>query len=275
MNLFLFLAIGTGLAAAETTQFDFCLVESCSDLRIASSLNPIHEEIAISNEETLVLLDIGGTLLQHADSVLHKSHENWKRAWLEQRCPKLSREEKFDLARVIEKFIVAHDSSWQRLEEWPELVEQAQIRKMKVIAFSKVLMEPSLRHALAMRLAHFGIPIQDDLPELSENESPFIYADGVIQTKEKLKGPVLKEVLRKMAHLPRKIIFVDDRIEQAESVLQACQELRISAVCFHYNAYETCPIDEAVANYQLTVLVKERRWVPEEEVGKILRLNQQ
>ena len=261
------LMTGTSLTTQEVNPPNSSHVKTYA----ASSLLPIHEEIKISNEGTLVLLDIGGTLLHQRDPILHRDHEHWKKAWFERCYPQLSPEEKKELARVVEGFLIKNDCGWQRLDKWPELVKQAQMQKIKVIAFSKVLTDPALQHALAIRLANFGIPIHDDLPELAGEKDQFIYAGGVIQTSEKLKGPVLKEAISKMTHSPHKIIFVDDRKEQVESVHLACQELGIPAVCFHYMGPSEPPaLDEAIANYQLNVLVKEHRWVPSEEASKIL-----
>ena len=169
------------------------------------------------------------------------------------------------MIRVVEE----STSSWQLLDAWPELIGQAQNRKAKVVAFTKVLIDSSLPHFRGVRLlANFGLPIQDALPELSAGGSQFLYENGVIQTGEKLKGSVLKEVLQKVTKIPHKIVFVDDRIEQLESVQQACQEIGIPVVCFHYSAFETPPLlDEAVANYQLDILVKEHRWVSMDEIN--------
>lgn len=265
------LTTGTLLADPKATNPDTLHIETYAEIREAASLVPISEEIEISNAETLVLLDIGKTLLNPTDPLFHECHEDWKKNWFEHHHPDLSVEEKRELARIVDEFLVMNDSSWKRDEEWPDLLKQAQMRNIKVIAFSKVVIDPTLKKCLSMRLANFGIPIQDDLPELSEKGTLFIYANGVIQTGEKFKGPVLKEVLSLIAQLPQKIIFVDDRKSQIESVHQTCRELGIPVVCFHYLGFNESPfLDEVIANYQLNTLVKNHRWVSVNEASKIL-----
>jgi hypothetical protein len=237
----------------------------CAEISVVTSLLPVQEELETCDEETLVLLDIGGTLLIRKDPVLHNAHENWRRMWFDSHYPEMTREEKISLVRVIEESL----NSWQVLDNWPELIHKAQHRKAKVVAFTKVLIDPALPSFRGIKLlSHFGLCIQDDLPDLSCGGTQFIYENGVIQTGEKLKGPVLKEVIQRMTKPPSKIVFVDDRKEQVESVKNACCELGIPNVCFHYTAFEKAPLlDEMVANYQLQMLVKEHRWISIEDLN--------
>lgn len=268
MKKFFFLLVGASslLIASNMEISDWNNIEPCADIRAVTSLIPIQKELETCNEDTLVLLDIGGTLLIRKDPVLHVSYENWKKMWFERHYPQMTREETFSLIRVVQE----SDTSWQLLDAWPELIHQAQKRKAKVVAFTKVLIDPSVQNFRGARLLmNFGLLIQDDLPELSDRGIQFIYEPGVIQTGEKFKGPVLKEVLQKVTKVPHKIVFVDDRKEQLESVQQACNEVGVPVVCFHYTSFENPPpLDEAVANYQLHALVKEHRWIPTEEINK-------
>ena len=248
-------------------------VRTCSAINTATSLLPIKEEIEVSDRDTLVLLDVGGTLLYPTDPLFHECNDGWKREWYAKHHPELSIEERRELARIAESFQVMNDSSWQCLDEWPELVKQAQRRNVKVIAFSRVIIDPCLEEELSARLANFDIPIKNDLPELVGKGVQFIYANGVIQTGEREKGPVLKEVISHLTHQPKKIIFVDDRMTQNESVQQACDELGIPAACFFYAGSNKPPLfNEAVANYQMDNLVRNRVWVSFEEASKRLSI---
>ena len=194
-----------------------------AEIRTASSLEPIQEEIASSPKETLVLIDVGGTLLAYPDAVLHPAHEAWKYNWFQTHTPTLSKEDKIALDRVILRTL----GRWKLLDaQWPEVIVQAQDQGVKVVAFTKVAMDKCQRGARAQTLQALGIPFKNDLPELSKGQF-YEYAQGVIETEHQTKGPVLKEILSSLTTRPEKIVFVDDRMNQIQSVDDACQNLDI------------------------------------------------
>jgi len=231
-------------------------------IQTVSSLGPIQQEIVNSPKETLVLLDVGGTLLEYPDAVLYPFNESWKYHWFQTHFPTISREEKIALDRII----LGTLGNWKLLDaRWPEVVVQAQAHGAKVVAFTKVAMDPSKRGARAQILRVLGIPFKNDLPELSKGHS-YEYAQGVIETEYQLKGPVLKEILSGIKTCPEKIIFVDDRMNQIKSVNETCCKLEIPCTAFHYIPItNNLPLNEIIADYQLSTLVHEHRWVHEAE----------
>lgn len=141
----------------------------------------------------------------------------------------------------------------------------------KVIAFTKVIFTDSTKYITEELLHSYGIPIFNDLPELGSGKT-FRYQSGVILTEENLKGPVLVEVLEKLSKAPHKIIFIDD-LEQHKSVDATCQELGLSCIAFHYLATRNAPpLDEEIAHLQMQALVKDHKWISDEE-AKILLAN--
>lgn len=233
-----------------------------AEIRTTDSLEPIQQEIANSPKETLVLLDVGGTLLEYPDAVLHPSHESWKYDWFKTHFPSISREEKIALDRVV----LGTLSKWKLLDgQWPEVIVQAQNHGIKAVAFTKVAMDPSMRDARAPILRALGIPFRNDLPELSKGKL-YGYAQGVIETEHQLKGPVLKEILSNLTTRPEKIIFVDDRMKQISSVDDTCRELEIPCMAFHYIPMTPVPqLNEKIADYQMSILVHEHRWLHDNE----------
>ncbi len=241
----------------------FCaLVTLSAEIRVAPNLDSIYEEIPQCDSNTLFLIDVGGTLLIHKDPVLHTSHEKWKAKWFQEHYPHLTLEEKVPLIRAVE----TDKKCWLLSDTWPNLIEKAQTHQIKVVAFTKCLIHPSINNLRLDWLKSFGLDFHDDLHELSHQNDLFIYTNGVIQTGQKLKGPVLKEVLSKLKKLPEKIVFVDDRIEQVNSVEETCKEMNIPFVGFHYTAFEASPyLDESIAHKQLETLVKEHKWLSQED----------
>lgn len=240
----------------------FALTSLFAEVRSASNLDPIYEEVLQCSSDTLFLIDIGGTLLVHKDPVLHISHEKWKARWFEKHCPNLTLEEKMPLICAVE----LNENCWRLPDAWPDLIEKSQTRQIKTLAFTKCLIHPSMNDLRLDRLKSFGLNFHDDLNELPHQNDSFIYTNGVIQTSQKLKGPVLKEVLSKLNERPVKVVFVDDRLEQVQSVEETCMEMNIPFVGFQYTAFEEPPLlDEAIAHKQLETLVKEHKWVSHED----------
>lgn len=243
----------------------FFLASFCpgyAEIQAASFLEPIRQEIANSPKETLVLLDVGGTLLAYPDAVLHPSHEAWKYNWFQTHYPLLSKEERVGFDRIVLRTLGA----WKLHDPlWPEVIVEAQDYGVKIVAFTKVALDPSVQGSRVQILKNFGLSFKNDLPELSKGAF-YEYMEGVIETEHQVKGPVLKEIIATLGKHPEKIIFVDDRLKQIKSVDDACRELAIPCIAFHYvpNA-ETPQLNEKLAHYQLFTLVNEHRWVSEKE----------
>ncbi len=64
---------------------------------------------------------------------------------------------------------------------------------------------------------------------------PPLYARGVLyDCNEDQKGPVLESYLRHIGYRPRRIVFIDDRLKNIESVAEACKRMDIDYVGLHY-----------------------------------------
>ncbi len=239
-----------------------CFCTGYAEIQTAASLMPIRQEIAKSPQGTLVLLDVGGTLLAYPDAVLHPDHETWKYEWFQKHFPAITKEEKIAFDRII----LGTLDKWKLLDpEWPEVIIQAQDLGIKVTAFTKVALDPTVRGSRAQILRDLGIPFKDDLPTLANGDF-YEYAQGVIETEHPAKGPVLKEILSNLSERPKKIVFVDDRLKQIKSVDDACRELEIPCIAFHYVPHSSPPqLNEKIADYQLSTLTCEGRWVSEKE----------
>jgi hypothetical protein len=240
-----------------------------AEIRTVDSLKPIEEELSVSGKETLVLLDIGHTLMEHNDAVMDPRNDDWKRAWFQKNYPVPRRDSRIATARAVESAI----ENWHLVDKrWPEVIVNAQAKGMKVVALTKVIVDPSLQGLRNKNLKNLGVFLKDDLNGLPSGQT-YLYADGVIETEAPLKGPILKEIFPRLAERPAKIVFVDDRIEQAQSIEAACKEAGIPCIAFHYTAYQKVvrEFDEAVAEFQLRTLLDEQRWIPEAEARKALK----
>ena len=235
-----------------------------AEVRTTNDLISIQREVETCDATSLVLLDIGGTLLVPKDASFHPQYQEWARAWIRSHYPNLTHEEVVKCIRTFE----STKEAWRVVNpEWKGLLIFGQEQGIKIVAFTKVHMDTSLVGTRAVNLTNHGLKMMDCLPELTTGPS-FAYAKGVIETGADLKGPVLTEVLSQLSWRPSKIIFVDDRMSQVQSVDAACGEAGILCVAFHYTEAKDNPpqfIEENV-DYQLRTLIEEGRWVPQENI---------
>lgn len=231
-----------------------CFYALHAEIKSISTLSPLQEELLKSPKNTLLLLDIGGTLLAYPDAILCPENETWKYQWFQTHYPQMKSEEKI----ALDEIILTTLGQWQLQEnEWPEVLEQANALGISPVAFTKV---PRNSLQSAQILQTHGLQLKEDLP-LTSGQT-YQWGHGIIATQCSLKGPVLKEVLSNLNFRPEKIIFVDDRLKQVQSVHDVCSKLNICCTALHYTSSSpTLPLNEKTADYQLMTLVQDHRWV--------------
>lgn len=84
------------------------------------------------------------------------------------------------------------------------------------------------------------------------------YANGIFFVDTKLKGDYLIKLLKDAPELPEKVVFVDDKLDQAESVAKALNQLGIPCECYFYTATaeKTEAFDPLIANIELYYFCK-------------------
>lgn len=87
-------------------------------------------------------------------------------------------------------------------------------------------------------------------PELKGD--PEFY-QGIFFCNTDLKGDYLKKIIEAMIEKPIKIVFIDDKLSQVESVAKALKELTIQHECYWYTATDekALKFDPLIANIQL------------------------
>lgn len=221
------------------------------------SFTALEDAFSQADQDTLILFDLGGTLIYNSAAVMQTEHEAWKRAWFQKNYPQLSLPEKLELVKIVES---ASDSWFLVDPRLPPLIKKAQDRGLKIQAFTKVIRDPAFVGLRAAKLAELGIVFQNEFPELGQYDS-FGYDRGIIETDRPLKGPVLLDFLAKLPQSPKKIIFIDDRQEQIDSVSAVCLTRGIPVQTFLWDLAPKTPLDEELADHQLHTLVLHKRWL--------------
>lgn len=89
-----------------------------------------------------------------------------------------------------------------------------------------------------------------DLSNLTDDPA---YFRGIFFADEEPKGRYLLKLFKNVSQLPKKVIFVDDKLNQVESVVEALQLLGISCECYLYTATDAKAdtFNPLIANIQL------------------------
>ena len=97
---------------------------------------------------------------------------------------------------------------------------------------------------------------------------------GIILTAELDKGIVLKDILQKSNYYPKKIIFIDDKIQNLYSVQNVCNMLKIPFQGFHYTAIKYLPtpnVNQKLEKLRFKILENEYRWAQYDMLENNLR----
>lgn len=92
--------------------------------------------------------------------------------------------------------------------------------------------------------------LKERYPALSNDSE---YYEGVFFANTDLKGDYLKKVLQNSADKPVKVVFIDDKLTQVESVAITLREMQIPHECYWYCAIESkaAQFNPLIANIQL------------------------
>jgi hypothetical protein len=103
-----------------------------------------------------------------------------------------------------------------------------------------------------------------------------VYSEGILFSANLPKGDILRSFLEYIHLKPKKIIFIDDKIENLKSVSAMCKKVSIDFTGFEYkeafhNSAET--LNKKRALLQFNILEKEHKWLNDNEADERLIKN--
>jgi hypothetical protein len=245
----------------------------------------IQEEMLKAGKNTLVIFDIDEVVLVEKDQARHPHYKDF----IIQECTGIksrhSPEEAENLFSII----------WQqgRIElvepGFAPLINQLLERNIKVIALTnawtgKFGYIENIEEWRLKILKDLGIDFSKSFPRAKSTifkslpekvpGRPATYLNGIVSTSNLSKELVLESFLAYINYKPKKIIFIDDKYKNLESVEKFTQDKGIEFVGIEYNAVYNIPrkpLDTTRAKFQYKILEKERRWLSDEEANKILK----
>lgn len=228
----------------------------------------IASAVASAPPDSLIVFDVWSTLIDPKDAVFHISHRPWMLRWLAKNYPEVDEARWRHLMGFIDRDVEIALVN-PKLSKIFELAKT----KGKTVVLTKFWCGQtaagiSFEEQRLAALRKVGIILDDPFAMAAgwQNvEQQASYSLGLIQTEAALKGPVLKAFLQAVGWQPAALIFVDDRLEQCESIAQTAKELGFPALCLHYTeAIERQPtLDPLIADIQLRTLLNEERWISE------------
>lgn len=241
-------------------------------------LSLFKEKIEDLDNNSFVLFDIDYTILTPKDASLKPCGKHLRRKYLHGLNLRL---------REYLQSIIALDGEEELMDnEFPSLTSQLQLQNIPVIGFTaletgKYGKIANLEDWRLDQLKKFNIDFSSSLSNQksiifnkcsSYNEHFPIFKNGVLFTNRLPKGDVLIVFLKKIKWNPNKILFVDDSLDQLKSVESVANSLGVEFIGFHYIAAKTnmADFDENLGEFQFRNLVKNRRWLPDNEAIKIL-----
>lgn len=239
-------------------KFLLATVLMCMPLLDAQPVDQIREILPAIDEQTLVIFDIHNTLIQPAQQlgtyqwVLHTYRE------LVAKGMSVVDAKNESMRRAL---IVAECSDMKPIEpNTPTLLRQLQDAGIGLMALTGSPARYSEK--IPDQLLSCGIdltrtcPIKDSFEMSPSGEAK--YADGIIYAGGADKGEVLKKFFELSALRPHRIVYIDDRQHEIESVQRALTQMAVDSTCIRYDAvaHAQSTIDPDVVTIQWEMMGK-------------------
>jgi FMN phosphatase YigB (HAD superfamily) len=134
-------------------------------------------------------------------------------------------------------------------DEVKEMIDELQARGVTVFALTA--RRPVQAEETFRALNTVGVSFEATHPVLSATFDDH-YEKGVLFAAARPKGPILLKFLKAIGAQPSMVVFIDDRMENVQSVLNELEAANIQSAGIHYSAHESIliPYREDVVELQ-------------------------
>lgn len=223
---------------------------------------------------TLIIFDIDSTLTTPTDAYLRRQAIQRHKHIYQHYVLPLTKNQK----RIFNHLLVLQSPSQLVEEGVPILIRKIQDLGLKTLAFTAskigpvgevVPSFPEWRYKELQRLGinfsstYPGKVLFQDLPDFGGDitgmEKGIVYCGHQVK-----KGDLLKHVLQQLKHIPEKIIFIDDKRENLESLALALKKdfPSITYLGIHYKGMDSLPTiktEEAIFTQKIKSLVEQTK----------------
>ncbi len=241
-----------------------------------SNINSLRTTIRKINSETLVIFDVDHVLMMPTDEYSLNRNTYRKQLW-QDIAKRYSAEEAKILRSIAVRSIkwrlvdpdIINILSYLKSENVPTIALTSYVTgKFGVIEKMEDLRIKELK-SVGINFAHLA-PFHGKflVNELKDIYGTPMLKDGVILTAEIDKGKVLEYIFHSKNYYPKAVVFVDDKLDNLESLEKLCVKLKIQFQGFHYTAVSSMPVavDKQVEKLRFQILEKEHRWLSYKEL---------
>ncbi len=266
-----------------------------AEIRSTVDLNTVKQEVLASDKDTLVIFDVDMVLIMPTDEIFIKYVDHESGPFLEGVYKELNARHSPEQVDKYKSIISLSGHVQTVTPETPHVLNEIDRAGYKIIgltlcetgSFGKI---SSLEKWRVDELKSLGIKFHHSFPNVTAGQldkyipniqnytskyecSPCVVA-GILFTCHVPKGEVLDAYLQQIDVKPRKIVFVDDKLKNLETVAKYCDQNNIAFVGFEYNAVKEqakkFPMDLRLARLQFNVLEHAEVWLSDEQARNIL-----
>ena len=247
-----------------------------------SDLSSITHATSQADQTSLVIFDVDDVLIMDQDE--YRLTHPVRAKWIKDSKQRLSREERDLLFSII----LAERSVRLVDPDIMNILHDLEKRKIPTMALTKLytdkygiiekMQDWRIRELKAINIDFAKLtPIKDEIiiHDLQIGYGVPILTEGVILTANRDKADILEHILHDKKYYPQSIIFVDDVLENLESVERLCKKLQINFHGFEYIGASHVPeieLDEEIEKLRFQILEQKYRWITHHNLSEIMNL---
>lgn len=262
-----------------------CTSSAWANIRFIDDIKTLEKEIyeIKKHENVLVVFDIDHVLIMPTDDTTQNRHSFRKTLWED-----ITKDLPDSEIRFLTSIIKAKQK-WKLVDPYIlEIMKYLEKREIPTIALTtrgtgKLGILPSLEQKTQENLAALGIKIpypktfhkKVKLEQFKNPDGMPVLEKGVISTSELPKGKILGEYLKLLNYIPKKMIFIDDKRSNIESVAALAKSAKIEFTGYHYKIpmelEKNIYLDKKAERLRFQILAKKHRWLSTEEAFKAIK----
>jgi len=251
---------------------------SFSETIKTNDFSVVENTLQRADQDTLIVFDVDEVLIMPTDVALHPKHRNY----LRQKVNDASDRGKDTEKEALLWSSIQRDQKPRLVDlQMPLLIKSLQAKGIQTVVLTTMAsgawgVIPSMEEWRYQQLKSFGIQFEqawESRDQISLGLDGTNFYKGIIVAGLHKKGDVLKAFLK--YHKFKKIIFIDDSVNQIESVSDTEKECGLHLTCIHYTAIVerlSEDFNQKRAEFQFEVLLKEKKWLSDKQADEELNL---
>ncbi len=246
----------------------------------------IRDKISTLQKGDMALFDVKHVIFHSADQVMRHEHKSF----FKQKFSKIEKDFGKEKAMRLKSIVLNSYRPVVVDYEIPEIINQAQKKGIIVFALTSGYASDygTIKNRADLRIKLIKdvdidfsksksiepIDLSNNKLSVDDNDSKPLFQDGVIFASKISKGEILGRFLKATRLKPKRIIFVDNQIQNVLLVEEKCKELGIEYIGINFTklykkSYEQ--LDKKLAEKKFEVLLSEDKWISDDEARLMIK----